>query len=84
MSREFPLSDRYGDETQNPPCRRGSTSGATRCCPRSARSSASAGQARRRAEALSRLCDENGFAEEEEGGELTKPRLTNPPKAATI
>ena len=43
MSREFPLSDRYGDETQNP-----------------------ALQARRRAEALSRLCDENGFAEEEE------------------
>ena len=63
MSREFPLSDRYGDETQNQ-AREYERSDAL--LPEERALFGLGGQARRRAEALSRLCDENGFAEEEE------------------
>lgn len=66
MSREFPLSDRYGDETQNPALQAREYERSDALLPEERALFGLGGQARRRAEALGRLCDENGFAEEEE------------------
>ena len=84
MSREFPLSDRYGDETQNPALQAREYERSDALLPeeRALFRPRRAGAPPRRGPEpplrRKRLCRGG------RRGELTKPRLTNPPKAATI
>ena len=81
MSREFPLSDRYGDETQNPALQAREYERSDALLPEERALFGLGAPARRGPEPplrRKRLCRGG------RRGELTKPRLTNPPKAATI
>lgn len=63
MSNEFPLSDRYGDETQNPALQAREYEQSDSLLPEERALYGKGDDARRRAEDLGRLRDENGFAE---------------------